>query len=71
VVTVSIVGDITGVFGIPDGEVDMRDVGSVARLFGVSSPSPEYNPNFDINDDGTIDIKDVSTVARHFGENAP
>jgi len=67
-VIVSLVGDITGPDGWPDGDVDIRDVSAVARLFGVSSPSPEYNPNFDINGDGDIDIKDVSTVARHFGE---
>jgi streptogramin lyase len=67
-VIVAMVGDITGPEGFPDGDVDIRDVSAVARLFGVSSPSPEYNPNFDINGDGDIDIKDVSTVARHFGE---
>jgi hypothetical protein len=67
-VMVSIVGDITGPSGWPDGDCDIRDVSAVARLFGVSSPSPEYNPNFDINGDGDIDIKDVSTVARHYGE---
>jgi hypothetical protein len=67
-VIVAMVGDITGPDGWPDGDCDIRDVSAVARLFGVSSPSPEYNPNFDINGDGDIDIKDVSTVARHLGE---
>jgi subtilase family serine protease len=67
-IIVALVGDITGPSGWPDGDVDIRDVSAVARLFGVSSPSPGYNPNFDINDDGDIDIKDVSTVARHYGE---
>jgi hypothetical protein len=70
-VIVAMVGDITGPSGWPDGDCDIRDVSAVARLFGVSSPSPEYNPNFDINGDGDIDIKDVSTVARHFGEHYP
>jgi peptide/nickel transport system substrate-binding protein len=70
-IIVAMVGDITGPDGFPDGDCDIRDVSAVARLFGVSSPSPEYNPNFDINDDGDIDIKDVSTVARHFGEHYP
>lgn len=70
-VIVAMVGDITGPDGWPDGDVDIRDVSAVARLFGVSSPDPRYNPNFDINDDGDIDIKDVSTVARHYGEHYP
>jgi parallel beta-helix repeat protein len=71
VVTVSIVGDITGNSGIPDGKVDMHDVGSVARLFAAKNPEPNYNPNYDINDDEKIDMYDIGTVARHFGEHAP
>jgi hypothetical protein len=67
-VIVSMVGDLTGPDGWPDGKCDIRDVSAVARLFGVNSPSPEYRPNYDINNDGKIDIKDVSTVARHYGE---
>jgi parallel beta-helix repeat protein len=70
-VYVSILGDVTGPGGLPDGKVDMRDVGSVARIFGAKSPDPEYNPNFDIDDNGKIDMKDVGTVARHFGEHLP
>ena len=71
VVTVSIVGDITGMFGTPDGKVDMRDVGSVAILFGVKYPDSSFSPNCDLNDDGKINMYDVGSVARHFGEQAP
>jgi hypothetical protein len=71
VVTVSIVGDITGMFGTPDGKVDMRDVGSGAILFGVKYPDSSYNPNYDLNDDGKINMYDVGAVARHFGEQVP
>lgn len=70
-VILSIVGDITGPDGRPDGRVDIRDVSVVARLFGVNYPNPQYNPNYDINDDGKIDIKDISTVARRFGQPYP
>jgi hypothetical protein len=70
-VMVSIVGDITGPSGWPDGKCDMRDVAAVARLFGVNSPDPRYNPNYDINDDWKINIKDFSRVARRFGEHYP
>lgn len=70
-VIVSIVGDITGPTGWPDGKVDIRDISAVARLFGIARPDPRYNPNYDINDDGKIDIKDISTVARRFGEHYP
>ena len=60
---VSILGDING-----DCNVDMRDVGYVARRFQIGPTSPLWNPNADINDDLKIDMKDIGTVARHFGE---
>lgn len=67
----SIVGDITGPDGWPDGMVNMYDVGNVARRFMAKPPSSDYNPNFDINDDGIINMIDIGTVARHFGEHYP
>lgn len=70
-VVVSIVGDITGPSGWPDGKVDMRDIGIVAQYYGVNFPNPQYNPNCDTNDDGKIDMKDISLVAWHFGEHYP
>jgi len=70
-ITISIVGDITGRYGVPDGRVDMRDVGGIAKLFGVQYPDPNYNPNFDMNDDGKINMLDIGTVAKHFGEGFP
>lgn len=70
-IIVAMTGDITGKDGWPDGKVDIRDVSAVTRLFGVNSPNPQYNPNYDIDGDGKIDVKDVSTVAKHFGEHDP
>jgi hypothetical protein len=70
-VIVAMIGDITGVEGWPDGKVDMRDVAKVARLFGVPSYSPKYEPNCDIIYDGKIDMKDVAAVARNFGKTDP
>jgi hypothetical protein len=70
-VIVSVVGDITGPTGWPDGKVDMRDVGSVARAFGSYIGHPLYNPNYDIIYDGKIDMKDIGTVARNFGKIDP
>jgi peptide/nickel transport system substrate-binding protein len=71
-VIVSIIGDITGPSGLPDGKCDMRDIGLVARSFGQTVPPA--NPNCDITGptqavpDGKIDMRDISLVARHFGE---
>ncbi|NIN53171.1 MAG: hypothetical protein GTO23_08460 [Nitrososphaeria archaeon] len=65
------VGDITGPDGWPDGKCDMRDIGSVARLFGVIYPDPRYKANCDVVYDLKIDMKDIGNVARHFGEIDP
>lgn len=74
-VVVSTVGDITGPTGWPDGKVDMRDVGLVAKHFGENVPPAP--PNCDLTGptlgvpDGKIDMRDVGTVAKHFGEQDP
>jgi hypothetical protein len=70
-ICVSILGDVTGPNGLPDRKVDMRDIGAVARTFGAKYPSPEYNPNYDVDDNGKIDMKDVGTVARHSENTTP
>lgn len=79
-VIVSIVGDITGPNGWPDGNVTMRDVAVVARAFGSdgpnylypgSPPSSNWNPNADLNNDGTVNMRDVALVARNFGQHSP
>jgi hypothetical protein len=71
VIRVAQLGDITGISGSPDGRVDLRDIGMVARLFDISYPDPSYNPNADIVYDGRIDFKDIGTVARQFGQVDP
>jgi hypothetical protein len=76
-IRVSLLGDITGgtpnlLDFVPDGKVDMKDVGVVARFFGQNVPPAP--PNCDITGpiagvpDAKIDMRDVGTVARHFGE---
>jgi uncharacterized repeat protein (TIGR01451 family) len=75
VTIVSLVGDITGPDGFPDGECDIRDVSLVARNFGLTVPPAPANcdltgPTAGVPD-GEIDIRDVSLVAKHFGEHYP
>jgi hypothetical protein len=75
----ALVGDITGGTSnlldfVPDGKVDMKDVGIVARYFGQAVPPAPSNcditgPTAGVPD-GTIDMRDVGTVARHFGEHS-
>lgn len=67
-IIVSLVGDLTGPNGVPDGIVDIRDVHYVAALYGTTTFSPNWNPNADINNDGKVDIRDVHMVAVNYGQ---
>jgi hypothetical protein len=74
-VIVSLVGDITGPNGWPDGKVDIMDLNLMARNFGKTVPPGP--PNCDLTGptpglpDGKIDIRDISALAKHFGETTP
>ena len=74
-VIVSLLGDITGPTGWPDGKVDMRDISLVARNFGKTVPPGP--PNCDLTGsalgvpDGKIDMRDISLVAKNFGKYVP
>ncbi len=76
-VIVSMVGDIVGPEGHPDGKCDIRDVAFVAIKFGSTYLDPEYDPNCDLSGpifgvaDRKIDIRDVALVSLHFGEVDP
>lgn len=77
VVSVSIVGDLTGGSSniwdfIPDGTVDGSDLIILARCYGSwpeTPPPHKWNANCDINNDGVVDGSDLITVARYFGKN--
>ncbi|MCK4482740.1 hypothetical protein KAU55_05900, partial [Candidatus Bathyarchaeota archaeon] len=49
------------------GEVDIKDIAAIAKLYGVNCPDPRYNPNMDITCDCKIDIKDIAIAARNYG----
>lgn len=76
-IIVSMIGDITGPDGWPDGKCDIRDLGMVAILYGVNYPDTRYDPNCDLTGpttgvaDGKIDIRDLALVAIHYGEIDP
>jgi hypothetical protein len=76
-VKIALFGDITGgtpnlLDFVPDGKVDMKDIGVVARFWGQNVPPAP--PNCDITGptagvpDAKVDMRDVGAVARHFGE---
>jgi parallel beta-helix repeat protein len=70
--THTVFGDITGpTLGVPDGKVDMRDIGLAARAFGSSPGNPRWNPAADINYDFKVDMRDIGPIARQFGKTDP
>jgi len=66
-ILISIVGDIAGSEGFPDGKVDMRDIGTAAQAFGSYHGHLRWNPVADINNDSKVDMKDIGIVAKEFG----
>jgi PKD repeat protein len=51
-----------------DGIIDMKDVRRVAKAFGATPGSPNWDPVVDTNGDGVIDMKDIRPVAKNFGK---
>jgi outer membrane protein assembly factor BamB/PKD repeat protein len=78
VVGLTIIGDVTGPYGMPDGKVDMRDIAFVAKAFGTDpihqGHPPRWDPRADISGptygvpDGKVDMYDVALVAKNFGK---
>jgi subtilase family serine protease len=50
-----------------DCRVDISDLSIVGATFGLTSGSPSWNPNADLDNDGVINIIDLTIVGIHFG----
>ncbi|MGD0160668.1 MAG: G1 family glutamic endopeptidase [Candidatus Bathyarchaeia archaeon] len=62
-VIVSIPGDLNG-----DFKVNISDLSIIARAFGSSPNSANWNPNADIDDNGKVNMSDIAILARHYGQ---
>jgi hypothetical protein len=70
-VRVSIAGDVVGppsTGRVPDGVVNMRDVGAICNGFGTAPSEPGWNPNMDIDNDGVVSTFDVGIACSNFGK---
>jgi len=68
-VRVVIPGDVTSPTpNVPEGKVDMRDIGAVAGKFGTKPTSSNWDPNKDVNNDGMVNMRDIGIAASNFGK---
>lgn len=65
-------GTVTITWMIPDvdgdGKISMKDIGMLARRFGIYQGDPRYDVAYDFNEDGKIDMKDISTGVKCYGK---
>ena len=54
-----------------DGQVNSTDLALVARAFGSTPQSPNWNRDADLNQDDIVDIFDLVLVGRSFGRGVP
>jgi len=62
-VTVTTPGDING-----DYKVDIQDLVLLAKAYGSTPSSPNWNPNADIAGDGIVNLRDLTILALHYGQ---
>jgi hypothetical protein len=77
-IQISAIGDITGPTArVPDGKVDIRDLATMAKIYGVIYPDARYDPNCDLTGpmvgvpDDKIDIRDLAAAAKNYGKIDP
>lgn len=73
-----ILGDITGPDGLPDGVVDIYDLGFLARAYGTKEGDfnwDEYHiadiSGYEEVPDGVVDTYDLSASGRNYGKSQP
>lgn len=62
------IGDISGISGVPDNNIDIFDLVHTAKAYGTTPGIEGYEFSIDFNFDFTIDIYDLTTIAVNLGE---
>jgi len=73
----TLLGDITGPSGVPDGSIDIYDLAAIARAAGtdpIHFPTGtgwnEWNPNADLNVDNVVNVLDLFIAGKNYGRTA-
>jgi PKD repeat protein len=61
-VKVTVPGDVNG-----DGKVNLADLVLLAKAYGSTPGSPNWNPNADFNNDGSVGLDDLVILAKYYG----
>lgn len=54
-----------------NNKIDMADIGPLAREFGKTQNSTDWNPKYDVYPDGKIDLRDIAPAAQNFAMTKP
>ncbi len=66
---VGIPGDVSSSMpGVYDKVVNMKDIAYMVALFNTKPPSPNWNPNADVNNDGVVNMKDIAIAIMNFSQ---
>jgi hypothetical protein len=68
-VHVGVPGDVSSSTpGVYDKVVNMKDIAYMVTLFNTKPPSPNWNPNADVNNDGVVNMKDIAIAVLNFSQ---
>ena len=66
-IVITLLGDVSGALGHPDGIVDMQDIAALLANFNARFGTLRWNPGSDVNDDGVINMRDISIAILYYG----
>jgi len=73
----TLLGDITGPTGVPDGSIDIYDLAAIARASGTNSAMlpwgtgwNQFNPDADLNVDNFVNVFDLFIAGKNYGRTA-
>jgi hypothetical protein len=65
--TITVLGDVSGALGQPDGIVDMQDIEALLTDFNAKFGTLRWNPATDVNDDGVTNMRDIGIAIIYYG----
>jgi hypothetical protein len=68
-VHIGVAGDVSSSTpGVYDGKVSMMDIAYLISLFNTKPPSPNWNPNADVDNNGVVSMIDIAIAILNFNQ---